>query len=87
MTWKRAVVMLLAMAITSGVVLVALDVLNVALYLRGGFVFLAMVMVQRLVAPDYIRGMWFGYSWMAWFLSSLAIAVVVSFLMWRFWPR
>jgi hypothetical protein len=87
MTWKRAIIVLLAMVITSGVVFVVLDSLNAPFYLRGGIVFLAMVLVQRIVAPDSIRKMWFGYSWTAWFLSSLAIAVVVSVLMWRFWPR
>lgn len=87
MSWKRRVVLVLAMGITSAVALVLLDHLSVAIYLRGGIVFLAMVMVQRLVAPDYIRGMWFGHSWTAWFLSSLAIAAFVSILMWRFWPR
>jgi hypothetical protein len=87
MSWKRAVALILAMLVTSGVSFVLLDVLDVAIYLRGGIIFLAMVMVQRLVAPDYIRGMWFGHSWMAWFLSSFAIAIVVCILMWRFWPR
>jgi hypothetical protein len=87
MTWQRALVMVLALFITSGVGFVLMDRLDVPVYLRGGIVFLAMVMVQRLVAPDYIRRMWFGYSWAAWFLSSLAIAVLVCILMWRFWPR
>jgi hypothetical protein len=87
MTWKRWVVMVFALFITSGVGFVLMDRLDVPIYLRGGIVFLAMVMVQKLVAPDYIRGMWLGHSWTAWFLSSLAIAVFVCILMWRFWPR
>jgi hypothetical protein len=78
--------MILAMLITSGIGFVAMDRLDVQVYLRGGIVFLAMMMVQRVVAPDYIRGMWLGHSWTAWFLSSLAIAVVVCILMWLFWP-
>jgi hypothetical protein len=87
MTWKRTAVMILAMLITSGIGFVAMDRLDVQVYLRGGIVFLAMMMVQRVVAPDYIRGMWLGHSWTAWFLSSLAIAVFVCILMWLFWPR
>jgi hypothetical protein len=79
--------MILAMLITSGIGFVAMDRLDVQVYLRGGIVFLAMMMVQRVVAPDYIRGMWLGHSWTAWFLSSLAIAVFVCILMWLFWPR
>jgi hypothetical protein len=87
MTWKRVVVMLLALVVTSFVAFVLLDRLDVPVYLRGGIAFLAIVMVQRVVAPDYIRGMWLGHSWTAWFLSSLAIAIFVCIVMWRFWPR
>jgi hypothetical protein len=87
MTWKRAVLVFLAMSVAGFVAFVVQDYLNVDIYLRGGTAFFAMMMTQRLVARDYVKRQWLGHSWMAWFLSTLAIAIIVNVLMWRFWPR
>lgn len=75
-------------AITSAVGFVVLERLNVAVYLRGGTVYFALAMVEWMVARDSIQeNLWFGRSWRSWFLGSLGIAILINFLMWRFWPR
>jgi hypothetical protein len=88
MRWKYAVVMFLAMVITSVVGFLVLERLNVNVYLRGGTVYFAMAMVAWMVARDYVRkNMLFGRSFASWFFGTLAIAVVINILIWRFWPR
>jgi uncharacterized membrane protein YfcA len=88
MTWKRAVIVFLAMVITSFIGFVILEALDAEIYIRGATVFFLMATVGWLVARDYIKeNLLLGRSFATWFFGTLTIAVIITLLMWRFWPR
>ncbi|MGH9330815.1 MAG: hypothetical protein ACRD09_10250 [Vicinamibacterales bacterium] len=88
MTWTRAFVVFLTMVITGFAGFAMLESLNVNIYVRGGTVYFAMAMVAWIVARDYIqKNLLLGRSFAMWFFGTLATAIVVNLLIWRFWPR
>jgi hypothetical protein len=88
MTWKRAVIVFAAMVTTSLLGFVMLEALDAEIYVRGATVFFMMAMVGWVVARDYIQeNLLLGRSFARWFVGTLTIAVLITLLMWRFWPR
>lgn len=88
MTWKRAFIVFLAVTVAAFLASVLSESLNVSVYARGGVMYFAMAMAAWVVARDYIKtNVVLGQSFVAWFFSTVATAVLVTLLMWRFWPR
>ena len=88
MTWQRVLVVFVAMAVAGLLTHVVLETVGAQGHVRSGAAWFAMAMAAWVVAGDYIRkNLLFGRSFGTWFLGTLATAVIINLLIWRFWPR
>jgi hypothetical protein len=87
-SWQRVVGVFVAMAGAGLLTHIAAETLNVEVHIRSGAAYLAMAMAAWAVARDYIqKNLLLGRSFTTWFFGTLAAAVIVNILIWRFWPR
>ncbi len=88
MSPKRLVILFLAMAGASLLMQMWLKFAGVSGDVRAGAGMFAMAMTAWLVEKQWIQeNLLLGRSFATWFFGTLAIAVVINILMWRFWPR
>jgi hypothetical protein len=87
-SWKRLVGLFVAMSVAGFLVHATAETLHVDVHVRSGAAYFAMAMAAWLVARDYIRkNLLLGRSFTTWLFGTLAAAILVNILLWRFWPR